>query len=926
MPARWRWPVADLEKSVAIIFQGVDQMGAGVDSATRKIDSIAGAVDDATRPLADFTADVFKFEGALLAAGAAATAFAVKLAGDFDSQFREIATLIDAPTEALGGFRQEILDYGSESTQALDQVNSAIYSAISAGVDYTDSIEAVRQAEQLAVAGRATLDQSLTVLVSSLNAYGKGMDEAATFSDLLFQTVRSGQTTLPELGNSLASVTGLAATAGVSFDELLAAVATLTATGSGTSEAITQVRGAISNILKPTQQAKDLAAELGIEFGAAALESKGFAGLMEEVGAATGGSTEQMALLFGDVEALNGALTLTGLGADKFAATIGEMADSAGATAAAYDKMAGDIENGSQRIQNAMRGALIAVGDPLLDEFGGIQEAIAEIFNAIGASVQGGQLEGFVDQLESMFEGMEQTLRDVAENLPEALEQADFSSFFGGIERVREAIADLFDGADLTSAEGLASVIETVGLGFETLSSYTAGAVTAIGPFLEQLAELAGWVLELEPGTVAAAGAVGGLALALSTLANATTAVTGVMSAFAGSGGVVTKSTGIIRTLVGVMTGPLGLVAAAGLVGKGVYDMVTTFTGLGDAVDPATQAIIDQNQAIDDGRLVYDYAIDDWVRAGEAQEDLAEWTRRTNQEVAEAVMGVNRQADARQREAQMMAEVNAKYTDYDAMVEQAWKGSKTFADEQERTAEALRGTLDEIGGLGDAWSQAEDGAYRYANNLGELETAYAEVRAAFDQGLISQQQFDELTAYYETMRDGADTGAKAQKALATETLNTEEAILKARDAVLEQELALEKLASNERIKAMEFAVQLNVAELEADTARIEAILGATSDTIAAMGESVNNLFGTLASDGLNFSQQWDLENAIEQQLDIQREAAEQQARLIDSQIKALEAKTDALRNGDGLIQIDSSGLEPALEMVMWQIIEKVQLR
>ncbi len=247
--------MADLEKSVAIIFEGVDQMGSGVDSATKRIDGVAEAVQQASRPLADFTKDVFAFEGALLAAGAAVTGFAIKLAGDFDSQFREISTLIDAPTESLAGFRQEILDYSGDSTQALDTINSALYNAISAGVDYTDSLDVVAQAERAAVAGKAELDQSLTVLVSSLNAYGAGMDEAEHFSDLLFQTVKNGVTTLPELGGSLSQVTGLAATAGVSFEELLAAVATLTATGSSTSSAITQIRGAISTLLKPTKEA-----------------------------------------------------------------------------------------------------------------------------------------------------------------------------------------------------------------------------------------------------------------------------------------------------------------------------------------------------------------------------------------------------------------------------------------------------------------------------------------------------------------------------------------------------------------------------------------------------------------------------------------------------------------------------------------------
>lgn len=918
--------MADLEKSVAIIFEGVDRMGAGVDSVSKRIDGVAGSVERATQPLADVTMGVLKFEAALLTTGAVATAFAIKLAGDFDAQFREISTLIDEPTDSLAGFRQEILEYGRDSTQSLDAINQSIYNAISAGVDYADSLDAVRLAERMAIAGKADLDQSLSVLVSSLNAYGVGMDQAEHFSDLLFQTVRNGVTTLPELGASLGGVSGLAATAGVSFEVLMAAVATLTATGSPTSSALTQIQAAISNILKPTKQASDLAEELGIEFNAAALESKGLEGVLLDVQQATGGNTEQMAQLFGSVQALNGVLTLTGLGADRFADNIEAMGNATGATEEAYSRMAGTVEQGNQRIANSMRVALIAVGDPLLDEFGGIQEAIAAIFNAIGASVSSGQLKGFVDQLESMFGGIENTLRQVAQNLPDALEQADFSAFFNGIDLVKAAISDLFDGADLTSAEGLAMVIETIGLGFQALSAYTAGAIAAIGPFLDQLASLVNMLLQVDPATVAMIGGIGGAALAINTLAGAVSNVTGLMRAFAGSSGVVAQAAPLLKGLVTVMTGPVGLAVAAGFVGKAVYDAGRDMLGFNDRIDDATRELREQARAIDEGRLVYDYAINDWVAAGEAQEDLAEWTRRTRQEVEDSIGGVNRHAQARREEAQMMAEVNAEYMDFDAMVEQAWRSSRAFAREQSATAAALREVLSGIDPLASAWKKVDDAIYQQTSTLGVLEEAYEEVRAAFDQGLIDQEQFDELTAYYREMVNGAKTGKKAQEELAKEVLNSEEAILKAREAVLAHELALEELASNERIRSMEFAATISVAQLEADARKVEAILSATSDTITGLAESAAGMWETLAGGDLSMRQQWDLERAIKQQLDIQQQAADQQARLIDAQIEQLRAKTEALRRGDGLITISSDGLEPALEMIMWQIIEKVQLR
>ena len=191
--------MADAQRTVDLVFNAVDKTGPAVQSALRNTRGLATDIQSATQPFADVTAAALKYEAALLATGAAITAFSIKAAGDFDGAFREIATLIDQPIDSLGNFRQEILDYAETSTSSLESVTSSVYNAISAGVDYTDSLAAVNAAEQLSVAGKGELDDTLKLLVSSLNAYGLGMDEAERFSDALFTTVKVGQTTLPEL-------------------------------------------------------------------------------------------------------------------------------------------------------------------------------------------------------------------------------------------------------------------------------------------------------------------------------------------------------------------------------------------------------------------------------------------------------------------------------------------------------------------------------------------------------------------------------------------------------------------------------------------------------------------------------------------------------------------------------------------------------
>ncbi|WP_447044083.1 phage tail tape measure protein [Vreelandella sp. H-I2] len=926
--------MADLERSVAIIFEGVDQMGAGVDSATKRLDSIVGSAQGVVDPIANATMGLLKFEAALLAGGVAATALAVKMAGDFDAQFKEATTLVDDTGESLDRLRGDILAYGRDSTQSYEQINASVYGAISAGVEYTQSLDAVRQAEQLAVAGKGDLDSSLTVLVSTLNAYGDGMDDAERYSDLLFQTVRSGQTTLPELSASLAQVTGTAAAGGVEFDVLSAAIATITASGAPTSQAITQIRAAISSIISPTQGALKYAQELGIEFNATALESKGLEGVLREVEEATGGNVESMAKLFSGSEALNGALGLTGTGAERFADNLDAMANSAGATEDAYAKMADTVENNNQRISNAFESLLIAIGDPLLDEFGGIQQAIAAIFNSIGASVSDGQLQQFVDLIEGVMRSLEQSLLDAAENLPAALEAADLSGFVGGFEAVRDAVAELFDNADLSTAEGLVSVIETLGSGVHLLGEFTAGAIEQLVPFMETLAELVQWVAQLDPEMVALGGAIGGVSVAASGILAGLGGLVTLLKALGGSSGAVpvaTRAVGGFVTSLGKIAGPAGAVWLAYSAIDDLMEKVNAFNE-----QPITLASKIEQDLADIENIQGDefslFNVENLLAGYESLRQHFGWGEEAAADFAivgtEAEAAALAVANAAQRMGGESSDNIKRLSD--AAIETAI----AVADASQQLREGLSAIdsplVDQIadlpGTLSEAAAALSSGEASIVATSEEIRDALVRVQDAFNQGDIDEQQYRSLTGALLELKESSEQAAQGQEALAGEVLSSEDAILKARQAVLNQTIALEELASNERIKSMEFAVDFKIAQMESDAKKVEAILNATSTTISSTGEAAASMFETLGGDGLNFHEQWLAQDAIEQQLQIQEQAADQQGRLIEAQVEQMRARTQALQNGDGLIKISSDGLEPALEMIMWQVLEKIQMR
>lgn len=138
------------------------------------------------------------------------------------------------------------------------------------------------------------------------------------------------------------------------------------------------------------------------------------------------------------------------------------------------------------------------------------------------------------------------------------------------------------------------------------------------------------------------------------------------------------------------------------------------------------------------------------------------------------------------------------------------------------------------------------------------------------------------------------------------------------------QIALEELASNERIRYMEFEAQMNVAELEAQTAQVEAAFDSINNTMDSTAEMLGSLFGQLGD-----SSAWDrldIKSQIDRENQIREEAHQRQMKMLDEHIRNLQARTDAMQRGDAAIKIEGDGLQPHLEAFMWEILRAIQVR
>ncbi len=182
----------------------------------------------------------------------------------------------------------------------------------------------------------------------------------------MFTAVRLGKTTFEELSSSLFNVVPIAAAVGVGFEEVTAALSAMTAQGTPTTVATTQLRQLILALTAPTVRQVKALDELGLEFNRVTLAEKGLAGATKELISILGGNDQLLKRVLGSTEALQAALILGGAGAGKFAGDLQAMAKSTGAADTAFQEMEKSTSRRMARLQVNVETAMIKIGNVLL--------------------------------------------------------------------------------------------------------------------------------------------------------------------------------------------------------------------------------------------------------------------------------------------------------------------------------------------------------------------------------------------------------------------------------------------------------------------------------------------------------------------------------------------------------------------------------
>ena len=278
---------------------------------------------------------------------------AVKMSLDFEKSMTKITTLVGVAAEEVSKMSEGVKSLASEAGISAGEAADALFFITSAGLRGAEAMAVLEQSLKAAAVGLGETKTIADLSTSAINAFGSENITAAQATDVLVASVREGKLEADELAGAMGRVLPIASNMGISFNEVGAAFAAMSRTGTNATEAATQLRGILASILKPTSQAKEMLGDLGLsaEGLRSSLREDGLLSTLEILKQKFEGNDEAAQLVFGNVRALTGIMDLLGASVDTTRQIFENMTDVTGTTAKSFEDLQ---QSGAFKLEKAM--------------------------------------------------------------------------------------------------------------------------------------------------------------------------------------------------------------------------------------------------------------------------------------------------------------------------------------------------------------------------------------------------------------------------------------------------------------------------------------------------------------------------------------------------------------------------------------------
>lgn len=431
----------------------------------------------ARAPFDEYAAKAEKFGGTLTSVGqkllplstgiAGLGVAAVKTTADFDSEMSKVSAISGATGTDLDKLRGKAREMGAKTKFSASEAAQGMQYMAMAGWKTQDMMDGLEGIMNLAAASGEDLASTSDIVTDALTAFGLSAKDSSHFSDILAAASSNANTNVSMMGETFKYAAPVLGSLGYTAEDAALAIGLMANAGIKSSQAGTSLRGAITNLAKPTDTVAAAMDKYGISLTDSSGKMLSLRELMEQLRQKLGGLSEAeqaqaAAALFGK-NAMSGMLAIIN-GSDKD-----------------FEKLAGAIDNcdgSSEKMANTMNDNLQGQITILISQLQELAISFGEILMPKIRDIVT-HIQNFVDKLNAMDEGQKETILRigmfVAALAPMLMGLGKVITFSANVSRALGTLS-----AGLVKAGGFSGVF-TKALGLITSpAAIVVGAIAAI--------------------------------------------------------------------------------------------------------------------------------------------------------------------------------------------------------------------------------------------------------------------------------------------------------------------------------------------------------------------------------------------------------------------------------------------------------------
>lgn len=308
----------------------------------------------------------------------------LKVAGDFEAMMNRVKAVTEASTEEFTAMREEAVMLGATTKFSATEAATAMEMLATAGFNTTQIMESMPGVLDMAAAGSVSLADAAQIASGIMNGFGIKAKDLGTVNDMLARTFLSTATTLQDLGYSFKYAGPTAKAVGLTFAETAAAIGLLGNAGIRGMSAGTALNGAMSRLIKPTEEVQDVLNKLNITATSSPGRLRPLVDIFKQL-EKSGATAADMVALFG-LEAGPDMMALLGQGSVALS-DLTKQIENSGGTAEKVAKVQMEGLNGTmEELSSSAEALMIAIGDAgLLAWLTRLAERAVELVNALTA-------------------------------------------------------------------------------------------------------------------------------------------------------------------------------------------------------------------------------------------------------------------------------------------------------------------------------------------------------------------------------------------------------------------------------------------------------------------------------------------------------------------------------------------------------------